>query len=112
MDGNETMNRNASDCARILKALGEESRLQMVRLLLQGEKNVSEIVEFLKMPQPQVSHHLSILRSVGILDTRREGNRIYNFIKADVVSALRKNSKGLELGCCSIQFDATEYLPA
>ena len=72
--------RDSSDCAKFLKAMGDESRLKIVRLLLQGEKSVSEIVQSLNMIQPHVSHHLSVLRSAGIVETRREGNRVINFI--------------------------------
>lgn len=99
---------NTGECARILKALGDESRLQMVRHLLQGEKNVSELVDLLTMPQPQVSHHLSILRTSGLTGSRREGTRIINFIEPEVRSLLTEESLGLDFGCCSIQFDEPE----
>ncbi len=95
---------DTGECARILKALGDPSRLQAVQLLLRGEMNVSELVQSLGMPQPQVSHHLSILRSSGLVDTRREGNRIINFIRPEIRKLLAENSLGLDLGCCSIQF--------
>lgn len=97
--------KNSGDCARVLKALGDESRLKIVRLLLQGEKCVSDIVNFLDMAQPQVSHHLSILRASGLAGTRREGNRIINFINPRVQFILRKKKIGIDLGCCSIKFD-------
>lgn len=93
------------ECARILKSLGDQSRLQIVRLLLRGERNVTEIVKLLDMAQPQASHHLSILRSSGLVETRREGNRIINFIKPEVKAILAEQKPGLDLGCCSIQFD-------
>ena len=46
---------DSGECAKILKALGDESRLRIVRLLLQGEKCVGEIVDSLDMIQPQAS---------------------------------------------------------
>ncbi len=52
----------------------------MVRLLLQGELSVSDMVHQLDIAQPQVSHHLFILRTSGLIETRREGNRIINFV--------------------------------
>jgi len=96
---------DSGECAKILKALGDESRLKIVRLLLHGEKNVSEIVEFLQIGQPQVSHHLSILRNSGLVDTRREKNRVFNFINPEKRYILKKKDIGLDLGCCSISFD-------
>jgi len=92
------------ECAKIMKALGDVSRMKIVRLLLQGEKSVSQIGEMLEMVQPQVSHHLSILRASGLVDTRREGNRIINFIDPEKFF-LKKEETGLDLGCCSIKFD-------
>jgi DNA-binding transcriptional ArsR family regulator len=78
-----------------------------VRLLLQGEKSVSEIVQSLNMSQPQVSHHLSVLRSAGIIETRREGNRIINFIDPQKFF-LKNQETGIDLGCCSINFDQSD----
>jgi DNA-binding transcriptional ArsR family regulator len=103
---------NVGECAKILKALADESRLKIVRLLLNGEQSVSEVVRLLGMAQPQVSHHLSILRSSGLVDTRREGKKIINFIDTEVKYILEKKEIGLDLGCCSIQFDETPNLPA
>ncbi|MCA9484370.1 MAG: winged helix-turn-helix transcriptional regulator [Nitrospina sp.] len=96
---------DTQECARILKTLGDESRLQIVRHLLGGEKNVSELVRLLNLPQPQVSHHLSVLRGGGLAGTRREGTRIINFILPEIRSLLTHESLGLDFGCCSIQFD-------
>ena len=103
---------NAGECAKILKSLADESRLKIVRLLLDGEQSVSDVVRLLGMAQPQASHHLSILRSSGLVDTRREGKRIINFIDPEVKYILEKKEIGLDLGCCSIQFDETSNPPS
>lgn len=95
---------DSDECAKILKALGDESRLKIFRLLLQGERSVSEIARLLDMVQPQASHHLSILRSSGLVGTRREGNKIINFIHPGKYH-LTKKEMGIQLGCCSINFD-------
>ncbi len=101
--------KDSSDCAKFLKAMGDESRLKIVRLLLQGEKSVSEIVQSLNMIQPQASHHLSVLRSSGIVETRREGNRVINFIDPQKFF-LKNRETGIDLGCCSINFDKSDKL--
>ncbi len=101
--------KDLSDCAKFLKAMGDESRLKIVRLLLQGEKSVSDIVHSLNMSQPQVSHHLLVLRSAGIIETRREGNRIINFIDPQKFF-LKNQETGIDLGCCSINFDKSDKL--
>ncbi|MZG31501.1 MAG: winged helix-turn-helix transcriptional regulator [Nitrospinae bacterium] len=95
---------DSEECAKILKALGDETRLKIVQLLLKGEKSVSEIVRSLSMGQPQASHHLSILRASGLVGTRREGNKVINFIHPGKYF-LNNKETGLDLGCCSVNFD-------
>lgn len=97
---------DSGECAKILKALGDETRLKIVQLLLKGEKSVSEIVRSLCMGQPQASHHLSILRASGLVGTRREGNKVINFIHPGKYF-LNKKETGLDLGCCSVNFETT-----
>ncbi|NJK63713.1 MAG: winged helix-turn-helix transcriptional regulator [Synechococcaceae cyanobacterium SM2_3_1] len=63
--------------SRLLQLLGEETRLQIVLCLAQGEANVSELCEFLQLPQSTVSHHLGLLRLAELVVTRREGRQIY-----------------------------------
>ena len=54
-----------------LKVLGNFYRLQIVTLLLNGEKSVSELNKSVKVSQPALSQHLSKLRRDGILGARR-----------------------------------------
>lgn len=96
---------DTAECARILKSLGDTSRLKIVQLLLQGECSVSDVVRSLKMPQPQASHHLAILRGCGLVHTRREGNKVINFIAPEIRSILNDKDSGIDLGCCSITFE-------
>lgn len=49
-------------------------------LLLDGEKNVTEINQSVRVSQPALSQHLSRLRSEGILGSRRDQRQIYYFI--------------------------------
>ena len=61
----------------ILKALGEDTRLRIMRLLSLQELAVTELVDALDVPQSRVSRHLAILRQAGLVKDRREGNWIY-----------------------------------
>jgi ArsR family transcriptional regulator len=63
--------------SRLFKALGDESRLRVVALLAHGELCVCHIEEALGISQPTASRQLSILRSAGVVDSRRDGNWIY-----------------------------------
>ena len=63
-----------------LKVLGNFYRLQIVTLILNGEKNVSELNESVKVSQPALSQHLSKLRRDGILGARREQRQIFYYL--------------------------------
>jgi DNA-binding transcriptional ArsR family regulator len=102
----EEQSTDSGECARILKALGDETRLKIVQLLLKGEKSVSDIVRSLSMGQPQASHNLSILRASGLVRTQREYNKVINFIHPGKYF-LNKKETGFDLVCCSVNFDKT-----
>ena len=58
---------------RLFQALGDETRLRILGLLLAGEVCVCDIHESLKIPQPKTSRHLAYLRRSGLVETRRDG---------------------------------------
>lgn len=66
--------------SQVLKALGNFYRLQIVALLLDGEKNVSQINEVVKVSQPALSQHLARLRRESIVAARRQQREIYYYI--------------------------------
>lgn len=63
--------------AKFFRALGDPTRLTLLRAVLDAEKNVSELVELTGSPQGRVSSHLACLRWCGYVTTRREGRRVY-----------------------------------
>ena len=63
--------------ARICKAFAPPGRLQVLDLLGQGEQGVSELQGALGISKTSMSQHLAILKSAGVLTTRREGKQIY-----------------------------------
>lgn len=65
---------------KILKALADETRLKIVRFLLEKEKCVCEIFPHVKRTQSTVSIQLDLLKKAGILDSRKEGKKVYYFI--------------------------------
>ena len=66
--------------ADFLKVLGNRYRLQIVNLLMAGEKNVTELNAFVKVSQPALSQHLSKLRRAGMVEFRRDRRQIYYFL--------------------------------
>ena len=58
---------------KIFRALSEETRLKLIRLLSSGERCVCELFQALDLPQPKVSRHLAYLRKVGLVRNRKQG---------------------------------------
>ena len=59
-------------------AIAEPRRRQIVDALAEGERAVNELVRRLRLPQPQVSKHLRVLREVGLVTVRERGRqRLY-----------------------------------
>lgn len=63
--------------AEICRTLSNPKRLEILNLLRDGEKSVSELVQSSDISQSNLSQHLAILRGKGIVTTRREGVNIY-----------------------------------
>jgi DNA-binding transcriptional ArsR family regulator/YHS domain-containing protein len=60
-----------------LKVLANQKRLEIVQLLKGRELAVSEMMEMLGVPQANLSQHLSMMRQAKIVETRRDGVKIY-----------------------------------
>lgn len=70
------------EAAGMLKAVAHPVRIAIVELLACGvQRNVTEIFEHLGVEQSVASHHLSILRSRGILNQVREGKHVYYYLR-------------------------------
>ena len=61
------------DLVTIFKALSDETRLRILKLLEQGELCVCDIVAAFEMSQPKVSFHLATLKAAGLVKDRKEG---------------------------------------
>ena len=92
---------------KILKAMGDETRMRILQYLLNGEKCACTIVPFIGKAQPTVSQHLKILVEAGILDMRRDGVKVLYKINndqavriMDVLGIQRMDINDEELGHC------------
>jgi ArsR family transcriptional regulator len=61
----------------IFKALSDETRLRIIKLLEEGELCVCDITAALDMVQPKVSFHLSALKEAGFIKDRKQGKWIH-----------------------------------
>ncbi|MBO0720998.1 MAG: winged helix-turn-helix transcriptional regulator [Blastocatellia bacterium] len=92
------------ECVNALKALGEDNRMRIIRLLMDAPLGVCEIARRLGMEYYNVSRHLRVLRDAGLLDVEKHGReRVY--VVPERILRSRAHARVLDLGCCSFQFD-------
>lgn len=63
---------NSSECVKILKALGEDTRMQIFEMLQNGKMCACNILEQLQITQPTLSHHMKILCDSGIVVSEKD----------------------------------------
>lgn len=72
--------------ARVGKAIGNGKRLELLDLLVQGERSVEKLAAAADLGLTTASAHLQVLRQTGLVTTRREGTKIYyRVVGLDVV---------------------------
>lgn len=68
---------SAAEAVRALKTLANEDRLLLLCQLAQGEMCVGDLETTLDIHQPTLSQQLTVLRTMGLVNTRRDGKFIY-----------------------------------
>lgn len=102
---------HSHDCVTALRALGEETRVRIVALLLEGPRDVGAIAESLGVSQYNVSKHLRVLREAGLLEVEKEG-RVRRYALPETIRRDAAAGRVLDLGCCSFQFEDSPAEPA
>lgn len=78
---------DTADLARFFKALGDETRLQLIALLARQQPGqamcVSRLARELGTTTPNVSQHLRVLKDLGLLHGQRRRHRIHYFLDVD-----------------------------
>jgi ArsR family transcriptional regulator, virulence genes transcriptional regulator len=77
MEATLTSQRLRDRSAAIAKALADAKRLCVVERLADGERSVSDLSRDVGCQVPNMSQHLAVLRSAGIVTTRRDGNTVF-----------------------------------
>ncbi len=108
---NKEDERTPNECAQILRAVADETRLQIIQLLFQKEKCGSDIAEELNLPQPHIAHHLGILKNAKLVDSQRQGQKVLYRLHPVFQKSVQENSaqtenssQTLDIGCCKISF--------
>ena len=78
----------AAELAEIFRIMGDQSRLRIILLCVDGPICVSDIAARLELPQSLVSHHLRLLRATRILRARRQGKQMYYSVADEHISCV------------------------
>jgi DNA-binding transcriptional ArsR family regulator len=74
----------AARIAVVLHALGESTRLRLIRVLTAGEHSVNALAAAVDCPVVNVSHHLGVLRNAGVLTVEKRGRQRVYALSADL----------------------------
>ncbi|PIX36320.1 MAG: transcriptional regulator [Bacteroidetes bacterium CG_4_8_14_3_um_filter_31_14] len=78
-----------NEASEMLKAIAHPLRIAMIGLLEDGKHlTVTEIHELLSIEQSTTSHHLGILKSKGVLSSKRNGKNTFYYLKYDRLSEI------------------------
>ncbi|EXL02727.1 ArsR family transcriptional regulator [Aquamicrobium defluvii] len=80
----DAMRDAAGEASELLKALSNQHRLLLLCRLIDGEKSVGQLAEFLGIRDSTVSQHLALLRRDRLIAGRRDGQTIWYRIESDV----------------------------
>jgi hypothetical protein len=76
------------------KAMADESRLKLVGLVAGGERSVGELARLLKLKEPTVSHHLSILKEQDLVRFRIDGNTHWYRLNPEAIKTVNRVAFG------------------
>jgi len=83
------MEMNIINCVdiEVIKALSDETRVEILNLLRNGEMNVNEIADNCRVSRPTISHHLQIMKRAGVLSSIKDGKEVYYSINMHKLSS-------------------------
>jgi ArsR family transcriptional regulator len=74
--------------AEVLKILSNPRRLEIVHLLADGPREVGRLAEEMGISQPNVSQHLALMRSAGVVEAERDGREVrYRLSDPEIICA-------------------------
>lgn len=74
---------------KILKALGEPTRLKIIRLLAERELCICELAAVLDMSQPRISQHVKVLKKAGLVNERKVRQNSYLTVNEAILQGAR-----------------------
>ena len=91
--------------AKIFKALGDETRLEIVRMLVGKERCVCAFLNAFSMTQPAISNHLRVVREAGVVIDSRDGRWIFYRLNPEAFQAIQLVCQNLLLDTMAVRVD-------
>lgn len=100
---------DVTSATAVFHALSDETRLEILDCLRDGERCVCELTEVLKAAQSRLSFHLRVLKDAGLIRDRAEGRWMYYTLNEqgleeaeELIRTLKKAAKGSRSNtrCC------------
>lgn len=98
-----TDHKTAKSCANMLQAIAEPNRIRIIECLRTGAMNVTQIAKTLNIEIVNVSHHLGVLRTAGLVEDRKEGRYVVYSLHPKVFHNDNNKATYLDLGWCRIE---------
>jgi rhodanese-related sulfurtransferase/DNA-binding transcriptional ArsR family regulator len=95
MKHREFKDRLYAELGRIAHAMGSPRRLELIDLLAQGERSVEDLAGEAALTLANASRHLQILRAARLVDTRKDGLRVYYRLAEPMVHDAMRALRGL-----------------
>jgi DNA-binding transcriptional ArsR family regulator len=82
--------------ARVIAVLANSKRLQIIEILGKSERTVSQLAAELEIAQATTSQHLAVMRKMGVVETRKDGNFVfYRLADAKIAEACAVMSRAI-----------------
>ena len=98
---------SAKNCAKLLQAIAEPNRIRIIECLWEGSRNVTELHKILEVAIVNVSHHLGVLRSAGLVQDKKQGRFVLYSLSPKYFREDPASAKSLDLGWCQIAVPKT-----
>lgn len=97
--------------AKLFRGFGDSSRLSILEALLEGPKNVSDIVHATGLTQPNVSNHLGCLRDCGLVSMQQQGKYVIYQLSDPRVNEILNLASSLLADVAQGVYECTRYEP-
>lgn len=96
-------------CAELLNALAAPERLKIVRVLSIEPHTITDIAARLRVPVVNLSHHLKVLRTAGIVQKQKHGRFVVCSLRPGILEEVTEAGSPrtvINLGCCRLVLQA------